>query len=220
MVVLKQQTIPGIIVVPCRVNGPRGIVKTQVIYDDQSLIIVDTGAAEEDGHRIRDAIVRHGLADRKVALCVITHRHPDHTGGLKVVAEWAGCPVAAHTEEAAAIEAATGIPVTVRLSDDQRLDAAGNPQVFHCPGHTAGNLVLYDQRSHTLIAGDTVFSAGEWLLPSPPFLSEDTEQARQSVQRLLDRDLPLSHVLVAHGDDVYGWGAESLRISVMLRRPW
>ena len=39
--ILKDIPIAGIEVIPCRVNGPRGIVKSFLVYDEEALVAVD-----------------------------------------------------------------------------------------------------------------------------------------------------------------------------------
>jgi len=41
--ILKDIPIENIKIVPCRVNGPRGIVKSFLVSGDDRLILVDTG---------------------------------------------------------------------------------------------------------------------------------------------------------------------------------
>ena len=41
--ILKDIPIDGVKIVPCRVNGPRGIVKSFLVTGDERLILVDTG---------------------------------------------------------------------------------------------------------------------------------------------------------------------------------
>lgn len=214
------RTIDGLLVVPCRVNGPRGVVKAAVLYDANSAVVIDTGASDADGDRMIDALLGQGFTSRQVAQCILTHHHRDHVGGLRKIWEWSHCTVVAHMADAERIENETGVPVTTRIEDEVTLRGLGDVKVLPCPGHTSGSLVVYDARTQTLIAGDAVFSAGEWLVPPPPFLSDNTALARQSISQLLERQWPIVNVIVGHGEDVYGWGAESLGYSILTNRPW
>ena len=56
------------------------------------------------------------------------------------------------------------------------------------------------------------------LLVSPAFLCDDPDQARQSVSRLLGLALDIDHMLVAHGDDVYGKAGDPLGRILVERR--
>jgi len=55
---------------PCWIDGPDGIV------------IVDAGRNVTGGQKIADEVSRKG---RRVAAILLTHRHPDHVGGLGVL---------------------------------------------------------------------------------------------------------------------------------------
>ena len=47
------------------------------------MILIDTGASDADADIIMDAIKDMGHNHADLKLCVLTHRHGDHTGGLK-----------------------------------------------------------------------------------------------------------------------------------------
>src|ERR1041384_1105726 len=82
--ILKDIAIDGVKIVPCRVAMPnRGVVKSFLVAGQDRVILVDTGASDADADLIMDAVkdMDHQHADLK--LCILTHRHGDHTGGLK-----------------------------------------------------------------------------------------------------------------------------------------
>lgn len=213
----KDIPLPGISVIPCRLSGPRGIVKAFLIAAEQT-VLVDTGATDVDAAMIAAAVHRAGRRLRDVDLCILTHEHRDHVGGLRWLHDQGGFPVAAHEADVEAIEARAGVRVDRHLGDGERLTQACGLQVLHLPGHTPGSLALYHAATKTLFAGDTLFSSGEWLIPPPPYLCADGGQALASVHRLVDLDLDIENVLVGHGDDVYGPGAASIRLAVQTRR--
>ena len=86
------------------------------------------------------------------------------------------------------------------------------------PGHTPGSVALYLHQQRAFVAGDAIVSAGEHLVVSPAFLCDDPDQARQSVSRLLGLALDIDHMLVAHGDDVYGKAGDPLGRILVERR--
>lgn len=201
--ILKDVPVPGIEVVPCRQNGPRGIVKAFLLSDAEGLILIDTGFSAADADLIRERIERagHGLRDLRQVL--LTHGHRDHTGGLARLLESARPDIVCHEAEAESIQHETGIVVDRRVRDGDRLPECGGMLAIHMPGHTAGSVAFYLEEARALFAGDAIVSAGEHLIVCPPFLCDDPAQARVSVQRLLDRRLPIERVFVSHGDDVY-----------------
>ena len=216
--VLKDVPTNGVEVIPCRLNGPRGIVKAFLLHDDASMVLVDTGFSAEDGEIIAERIRGLGRSVSDLDLCVITHHHGDHVGGLKALRAHGSFPLASHPAEAERVASTGGVPVDRLLNDGDRLDLAGGIRVFHVPGHTPGSIALYAEAPRALVTGDAIFSAGEWLIVSPGYLAEDPAQARASVERVLGMGLPIDLVLVAHGEDVYSGAADQLAKVLVERR--
>ena len=206
--ILKDIPIENIKIVPCRVNGPRGIVKSFLVCGDDRLILVDTGFSDADADIIMDAIKDMDHKHEDLKLCILTHRHGDHTGGLKKLKKTLKFQVMAHELDMPAIRKTTGYDVEHVVRGGERLPDCGGINVLHTPGHTAGHISLHLPRIKTLIAGDAIVSAGEHLVVSPAYLSSDPETATQSVRRLIEMNLDLERLLVGHGDDVYE-GAKS-----------
>ena len=94
-----------------------------------------------------------------------THSHHDHIGALAAI-------MAAHPEaetlagaaDAAAITAATGVPITRRLHDGDRVDVGGVELiVIGLRGHTPGSVALAHTAPGTapqLFTGDSLFPGG------------------------------------------------------------
>ena len=201
--ILKDIPIKNIKIVPCRVNGPRGIVKSFLVCGDDRLILVDTGFSDADADIIMDAIKDMDHKHEDLKLCILTHRHGDHTGGLKKLKKTLKFQVMAHELDMPAIQKTTGYDVEHVVRGGERLPDCGGINVLHTPGHTAGHISLHLPRIKTLIAGDAIVSAGEHLVVSPAYLSSDPEAANESVKRLIAMNLDLERLLVGHGDDIY-----------------
>lgn len=82
---------------------------------------------------------------------------------------------------------------TQALHDGERIDLGGRSLlVLHTPGHTADSLVLVDESTGALLAGDTVIAAAFWLhndgADLPAFAASTAHLA----------GLPLTRVLTAH----------------------
>lgn len=208
--ILKNIPIEGVRIVPCRVNGPRGIVKSFLISGENRVILVDTGFSDADADIIMDAISDMGRKHEDLKLCVLTHRHGDHTGGLKKLKKTLKFEVLAHELDMPAIKERTGEEVDRVVKGGETIPDCGGINVYHTPGHTAGHISLFIPRTKTLIAGDAIVSAGEHLMPSPHFLSSDPELAKESAANLINMKLGIERVLVGHGDDVYQDGQQVL----------
>jgi glyoxylase-like metal-dependent hydrolase (beta-lactamase superfamily II) len=207
--VLKDVPVAGIEVIPCRLNGPRGIVKSFLLHDSESMILIDSGRTEEDSDIIRERIQRIGRTVDDLTAVVVTHRHSDHVGGLEGLRRHARFPILSHPAEGDAIQDLTGLRPDRHVEDGDHLDPLG-VEVIHMPGHTPGSIALYWPRHGALFAGDAIVSAGEHLMVSPAFLCMDPDQARDSVRRLLEMPMDIDMVLVAHGEDVYSNTAQPL----------
>ncbi len=119
------------------------------------------------------ALTHDGSPDGRVDVVVTTHAHRDHLGALAAVAHATGALTAAGADDAAAVTAATGIPVRrpLRHGDSVRfgdLELA----VVALRGHTPGSVALaYTEpdgtqapdarpgRTH-LFTGDSLFPGG------------------------------------------------------------
>src|ERR1043166_4086588 len=97
--ILKDIPIDGVKIIPCRVKGPKGIVKSFLVTGNERLILIDTGFSDADADIIMDAIEDMGCKHSDLKLCVLTHRHGDHTGGLKKLKKSLKFEVLAHERE-------------------------------------------------------------------------------------------------------------------------
>lgn len=125
-----------------------------MLHDGLHAIVVDPG----DAQPVFDALARDKL---QLAAILVTHHHPDHTGGV------------------AALHAATGAqvwgPARERIPEPFTPLAQGDIaealglrfEVIDVPGHTAGHIAYFLPAAQTsredaplLFCGDTLFSGG------------------------------------------------------------
>jgi len=208
--ILKDTKIDGIEIIPCRVNGPRGIVKSFLILGEERTILVDTGFSDADSDIIIERLEKAGKKHSDLKLCILTHRHGDHVGGLPKLKRILKFELMAHELDVAGVKKLSGSDVDQVVKGGESLSDCGGIRVLHTPGHTPGSISLFLPRVKTLIAGDAVLSAGEHLIPSPHYLCSDPEQAKTTVEQLIKMNLGIEKVLVGHGDDVYEEGQQRL----------
>lgn len=174
------------------------------IAEGDDLVLIDTGL---NGGSARNIEKRLGGIERRLAdvdICIITHAHRDHVGGLKALKERREpFLVAAHDAEADDVEKATGVEVDLRLVDGQTI---GGFTVVYLPGHTLGNIALLG--GGTLIAGDTINGGGAELKGPNLMFAKDRDAAKASVISLANLDF--DRVLVCHGAGVEKGGKEAL----------
>ena len=127
--------------------------------------IVDPGG---DIPRILAAVAQQGVTPERI---LVTHGHIDHAGGVAELAEQLGIPVEGpQREDAFWIEGMPaqskmyGFPGVRSFVPDRWLEQGdtvrfGNIElkVFHCPGHTPGHVVYFDEAGRLLLVGDVLF---------------------------------------------------------------
>ncbi len=121
-----------------------------LLHDGRRALVVDPG----DAGPVLQALAQHGLA---LASILVTHHHPDHTGGVAALREATGAPVYGPETES--------IPEPFTpLKEGDTVQALGlNFQVMDVPGHTAGHIAFYApdvDGQPLLFCGDTLFSGG------------------------------------------------------------
>ena len=151
-------------------------------------ILVDTGIAGTAVGHILPALEQMGLSAPHPAIVVNLHSHADHIGGnAELFAAWKEMVLfAAHVFEVPFIEdhfilaryvyhldtvpeirqlmgrTGSSVPISLRLRDGDKL-SLGNHEitVLHSPGHTVGNIALWDEDNHILIHGESIMGPAE-----------------------------------------------------------
>jgi glyoxylase-like metal-dependent hydrolase (beta-lactamase superfamily II) len=127
--------------------------------------VVDPGG---DLPRLGQAITRAGLMVEKILL---THGHVDHAGGAAELAARLGVDIEGpHRADAFLLEAlpeqgramglvnARKVTPTRWLEEGSTVKAAGVEfEVFHCPGHSPGSVVLVAVAQRFALVGDVLF---------------------------------------------------------------
>ncbi len=133
--------------------------------ETQQAAVVDPGG---DLHLIEQALAETGVELVKI---ILTHGHLDHVGGTAELAAKLGIPVEGpHVDDMFWIDALPqqsqmfGFPEVQAFKPDRFLQQDdsvdfGNVslQVYHCPGHTPGHVVLFDPQSKLALVGDVLF---------------------------------------------------------------
>uniref|UniRef100_Q47H99 Beta-lactamase-like protein n=1 Tax=Dechloromonas aromatica (strain RCB) TaxID=159087 RepID=Q47H99_DECAR len=148
------------------------IVNTAFIVAPQGVIVIDSGPSLRYGQQMRRAIA--AVTSRPIALVINTHHHPDHFLGNQAFAD---VPIAALAETRTGIGAdgnafaenlfrmsgdwmkGTEVQVPTQTVTAGQLDVAGRRlQLVALDGHTGADLVIVDEASGVLFAGDLVFN--------------------------------------------------------------
>jgi glyoxylase-like metal-dependent hydrolase (beta-lactamase superfamily II) len=151
-------------------------------------IVVDPGPLDE-GHlaRVRDEAAQAG---QRVAVIVLTHRHPDHSAGAARLAELTGAPVRA-------------VDPAQRLGDEglaagDVLTAAGcELRVLATPGHTSDSVCLLLADDGAVLTGDTVLGRGTTVIAGDGSLADYLDSLHRL--RALADEAELRVLLPGHG---------------------
>lgn len=166
---------PGLFVWPMRTRTLPPATHTNVhLVGHGGMVMVDPGGADADEvARLLAFVEQLGAEGRTVGEIWLTHHHPDHVGGAAAVAQALNVGVHAHPDTAARLSE-FGVPVIPDLVDGHLKELRGMPgsdgwrlRVHHTPGHAPGHIVLHEEVSGSLLAGDMVSGVG-FILIDPP----------------------------------------------------
>lgn len=148
------------------------IVNTAFIVAPQGVIVIDSGPSLRYGEQMRRAIAQ--VSDKPVVLVINTHHHPDHFLGNQAFAD---VPIGALADTRQGIVSegnafaenlyrmsgnwlkGTEVQAPNRTLAAGKLEVAGRTmRLVALDGHTGADLVVIDETSGVLFAGDLVFN--------------------------------------------------------------
>ncbi len=190
---------------------------------EEGRTLIDTG----NMYGLVDALSDLGSTDRLQRI-FLTHAHFDHVGGLAEIFQAANPDVYVHpfTREYLRLlrppfpeffDALEGAGKLKTLGDGDWTETDPPLRVLHTPGHTAGDLCFFDERSKSLYSGDAVLSHkarfGAILSKPDEVCGGRMEDKIRSLKRLLG--LPVRHLFPGHGEPVLERGADIVKIALM-----
>ena len=187
--------------------------RVTVLSGGDDLMLVDAGLPGSS-RAIAQGLRELGRSPEQVGRVVVTHAHPDHSGGLAELVAGTNTSVAAHSAEADIIEGIAAapnplrwkvvgpmswsvlsrlmgspVPVDARVEDGDTLPFRDEVRVVHLPGHTPGSIGLHLPQKRTVIVGDALqYKLGRRLRPPSPWVTQRPDEALRSLEKLLDLD--------------------------------
>jgi len=160
-------------------------------HDGGHAYIIDPGY---DLKRTQDFVKGHGL---EVQAILLTHAHPDHCNKANALGEYFGVPVCAHRKELDYYKGGR-LSVEKLFEGGETLDLDGDPiLVQHTPGHTAGGLCYYSEKSRVAFTGDTIFNVDLGYTHFAGGSSAQMKESLRSVVNKWDNDVT---IYPGHGD--------------------
>ena len=208
------EVVAGIAVQPLRSQTlPPATTTNAVLLGAGDFYIVDPATPFADEQkRFGEVLERLQARGRKPRGIVLTHHHGDHVADVQRLRTELGLPVLAHPETASRVSFA----VDSLLQEGDVLTCGGEPErtfrILHTPGHAAGHICLFEERTGVLVAGDMVAAEGSILIDP-----DDGHMGTylQSLERLLA--LPMRRIIAAHGPLIAD-GAEKIQEQLAHRR--
>lgn len=149
------QVMDGVIFVP-----GVGFNSNVYIVGKEEIGIIDSGASANYVSHVLDKMKEFKLQPENVKKLILTHIHPDHTGGVRGMVEAFNPTIYMHTDDA--------VVYVQKFADRMQLFTGGETlkidtftfQIIHTPGHSPGGICLYEAKKKLLFSGDTIFSYG------------------------------------------------------------
>ncbi len=151
---------------------PPALYTNAYLIGESEIALVDPGSGEPDDLRDLFALTDHLEAEgRRVKLIVVTHHHPDHTGGVAACRERFGArhgaKVVGHRD------LAPHLPLDMVMKEGDRLPLAPGHNdwtltVLETPGHTRDSLSLWLPKRRALVCGDLLPGGPGSVVIDPP----------------------------------------------------
>ncbi len=175
-----------------------------ILGDQPGLIDAGSGPPE---NRLKLMIEKTGVNPKSLKTLILTHNHPDHSGGL---VELAGMNIRVIAHPSVAVTISKDFEIRTVMDNETVKIGHLTLKVFHTPGHAPESICLYNHPYQILFSGDTVFPRGNF--GRTDLSGGDSSKLLASIKRL--KNLEVRHLLPGHENPVIGNGNKHLSASL------
>lgn len=145
--------------------GPKTLSGTHTyVVGKKGALVIDPGPASPEYQYQLASSLR--ALDIDVAAILLSHGHPDHAPGARLLKDFLGVPVMA--SPCMSSEDADAAGVDRFFVDSETFESGSDTlQVLAAPGHTRDQVAFWMPRSHILFTGDTILGSGSTLIAPP-----------------------------------------------------
>lgn len=198
------------------------------LIEDERLTLVDAGLPW-GVKKIVDYIRSIGRHEEEVDTVLMTHSHPDHSGGAPPIRKLTGAGILAHAHDTKSDDndgvslsfmglfGSTSLPIPFLqrtpvkhvIEEGQVLPIKGGVRVIHTPGHTPGSVCFFLEDEGVLFSGDTLFGSSNGVSRSVPFPGYNRDDYRRSLERLAELEFDV--LCGGHGGALKGRASDKFR---------
>ena len=199
-----------------------------LLVDGSDMALVDTGLLRTPG-KVARYMRKLGLDVTALRYILLTHGHPDHTGGVRALHRATGAEVVAHSGDVRtdgegrswaryisqplalswSVPLFQKVPVHRIAEEGPVLPLLDGVKLLHTPGHTAGSVAFYLEKRGILFTGDTLLANGRSFFRPFPFPGSDDDLYFNSLEKLAELDFDVA--CVGHGTPIIGGADKALR---------
>ena len=191
-----------------------GLSSNVYLIGEKEITLIDTGSGDEM-NSLKETMGRSGFSMNDVSKVVLTHSHPDHTGGLIDLIMASSPTILIHPVEAEYFDLDEASIMKV-VEGDVIETSSHRLKVIHTPGHTAGSICLYDSDNRILFSGDTVFTNGAFGRTDLP--TGNAGAMKESLKRLTE--FKVDSLLPGHEEPVPENGNAHVKLSYEMARSY
>ena len=204
-----------------------------VIQTTEGPILVDSGF-KWSGKTLEKSMRTLGYSVNEISHLLMTHYHPDHSGGLHSLVTKGVSKIHIHSQDRSVITGRSDMPGLIRnpllglfgnpflgllkgksiehsypLDDGEKFQSSVPIEVIHTPGHTEGSVCYYLPSEGILIAGDALSVRKKQLSGPSKLFSCDWDKAIESINKLIAFDYNI--VCLSHYRPILENGREKVQ---------